>query len=85
MKYVIVIPDGAADVAQDSLGGRTPLEAARTPALDRLAGLGLVGLTNHVPDALPPGSEVACMSLLGYDPLACSPSRAGRRRRPAGP
>ena len=76
MKYVIVIPDGAADVAQDSLGGRTPLEAARTPALDRLAGLGLVGLTNHVPDALPPGSEVACMSLLGYDPLACFTGRA---------
>lgn len=76
MKYVIVIPDGAADAPQDALGGRTPLEAARTPALDRLARLGVVGVTNHVPDALPPGSEVACMSLLGYDPLACFTGRA---------
>lgn len=76
MKYVIVIPDGAADTAQETLGGRTPLEAARTPACDRLARLGVVGLTNHVPDSLPPGSEVACMSLLGYDPLSCFTGRA---------
>ena len=76
MKYVIVIPDGAADAAQESLGGRTPFQAARTPALDALAARGRVGLTNHVPDSLPPGSEVACMSLLGYDPLACFTGRA---------
>ncbi len=76
MKYVLVIPDGAADAPQASLGGRTPLEAARTPALDTLAAGGRVGLTNHVPDALPPGSEVACMSLLGYDPLTFFTGRA---------
>ncbi|NDC63970.1 MAG: cofactor-independent phosphoglycerate mutase [Planctomycetia bacterium] len=76
MKYVIVIPDGAADAAQDSLGGRTPFQAARTPAMDSLAARGTVGLTNHVPDSLPPGSEVACMSLLGYDPLECFTGRA---------
>jgi 2,3-bisphosphoglycerate-independent phosphoglycerate mutase len=76
MKYVIVIPDGAADAAQESLGGRTPFQAARTPALDALAARGRVGVTNHVPDSLPPGSEVACMSLLGYDPLACFTGRA---------
>ena len=76
MKYVIVIPDGAADAAQDSLGGKTPFEAARTPALDALAARGRVGLTNHVPESLPPGSEVACMSLLGYDPLAYFTGRA---------
>jgi 2,3-bisphosphoglycerate-independent phosphoglycerate mutase len=76
MKYVIVIPDGAADAAQESLGGRTPFQAARTPALDALAARGRVGLTNHVPDSLPPGSEVACMSLLGYDPLVCFTGRA---------
>ena len=76
MKYVIVIPDGAADAPHASLGGRTPLEAARTPALDALAARGRVGLTNHVPDSLPPGSEVACMSLLGYDPLAFFTGRA---------
>jgi len=76
MKYVIVIPDGAADAPQDSLGGRTPFQAARTPALDALAARGRVGLTNHVPDSLPPGSEVACMSLMGYDPLAFFTGRA---------
>ena len=76
MKYVIVIPDGAADVAQDSLGGKTPFQAARTPALDALAARGRVGLTNHVPDSLPPGSEVACMSLMGYDPLTFFTGRA---------
>ena len=59
MKYVIVIPDGAADAPQASLGGKTPFQAARTPAMDALAARGRVGLTNHVPDSLPPGSEVA--------------------------
>ncbi len=76
MKYVIVIPDGAADAPQDSLGGKTPFQAARTPAMDSLAARGTVGLTNHVPDSLPPGSEVACMSLMGYDPLAYFTGRA---------
>ena len=76
MKYAIVIPDGAADLPQAALGGRTPLQAAQTPALDRLAARGRVGLTNHVPDGLPPGSEVACMSLLGYDPLRFFTGRA---------
>ena len=76
MKYVIVIPDGAADAPQASLGGLTPFQAARTPALDSVAARGQVGLTNHVPDSLPPGSEVACMSLLGYDPLRFFTGRA---------
>jgi len=76
MKYVIVIPDGAADAPQAVLGGRTPFQAARTPAMDALAARGRVGLTNHVPDSLPPGSEVACMSLLGYDPLVFFTGRA---------
>lgn len=76
MKYVIVIPDGAADAPQEALGGRTPFQAARTPHLDTLAARGRVGLTNHVPDSLPPGSEVACMSLMGYDPLVYFTGRA---------
>jgi 2,3-bisphosphoglycerate-independent phosphoglycerate mutase len=76
MKYLIVIPDGAADAPQESLQWRTPFQAARTPALDSLAARGRVGLTNHVPDSLPPGSEVACMSLLGYDPLRFFTGRA---------
>ncbi len=76
MKYLLVIPDGAADAPQASLGGRTPLQAAHTPALDALAARGRVGLTNHVPDTLPPGSEVACMSVMGYDPLVFFTGRA---------
>jgi 2,3-bisphosphoglycerate-independent phosphoglycerate mutase len=76
MKYLIVIPDGAADAPQAALGGRTPFQAARTPHLDALAARGRVGLVNHVPPSLPPGSEVACMSLLGYDPLTFFTGRA---------
>ncbi len=68
MKYAIIIPDGCADEAQDSLGGRTPLEAARTPCMDAIAASGAVGRANHTPDALAPGSDVANLSLLGYDP-----------------
>jgi 2,3-bisphosphoglycerate-independent phosphoglycerate mutase len=76
MKYVIVIPDGAADEPRPELGGKTPLQAAHTPHIDALAAHGRVGLTNHVPDSLPPGSEVACMSLMGYDPLRYFTGRA---------
>lgn len=68
MKYVIVIPDGCADEPQDSLNGKTPLEAANTPNMDRVAKLGIVGRANHTPRHLPAGSAVANMSLLGYDP-----------------
>jgi len=76
MKYLLVIPDGAADEPQASLDGRTPLEAAKTPAMDAIACRGRVGRADHVPPSLPPGSEVACMSLLGYDPLAFFTGRA---------
>jgi 2,3-bisphosphoglycerate-independent phosphoglycerate mutase len=76
MKYLIVIPDGAADEPRPELGGKTPLQAAHTPHMDALAAHGRVGLTNHVPDSLPPGSEVACMSLMGYDPLQYFTGRA---------
>jgi 2,3-bisphosphoglycerate-independent phosphoglycerate mutase len=76
MKYAIVIPDGAADEPQVALGGRTPLQAANTPAMDEIARTGIVGRANHVPKFLPAGSDVACMSLLGYDPLANFSGRA---------
>ena len=68
MKYAIVIPDGCADEAQESLGGKTPLEAANTPNMDAIAATGVVGRANHTPEHLPAGSAVANMSLLGYDP-----------------
>ena len=69
MKYVIIIPDGCADEPQKSLDGKTPLEAADTPAMDAVAAQGIVGLANHTPKHLPAGSSVANMSLLGYSPL----------------
>jgi 2,3-bisphosphoglycerate-independent phosphoglycerate mutase len=68
MKYALIIPDGCADEPQASLGDRTPLQAARLPMMDQIAQRGLVGAANHVPRHLPPGSDVANMSLLGYDP-----------------
>lgn len=68
MKYVIVIPDGCADEPQESLQGRTPLEAAHTPGMDAIAQRGLVGRANHTPSHLTAGSDVANLSLLGYDP-----------------
>lgn len=76
MKYVIIIPDGCADEAQESLGGKTPLEAADTPAMDRVAALGVVGRANHTPTQFEAGSAVANMSLLGYDPIANYTGRA---------
>jgi 2,3-bisphosphoglycerate-independent phosphoglycerate mutase len=68
MKYALVIPDGCADEPQESLGGKTPLAAAAIPAMDALATAGVVGRANHVPAALPAGSDVANLSLLGYNP-----------------
>ncbi|HOA52633.1 MAG TPA: cofactor-independent phosphoglycerate mutase [Thermogutta sp.] len=75
-KYAIVIPDGCADEPQESLGGKTPLEAADIPAMDAVARAGVVGQANHVPRSLPPGSDVANLSLLGYDPVAHYTGRA---------
>ena len=68
MKYAIIIPDGCADESQESLGGKTPLQAASVPAMDAIASAGIVGQSNNVPPQYTPGSEVANMSLFGYDP-----------------
>jgi len=76
MKYAIIIPDGCADEPQESLGGKTPLQAADTPAMDEIAATGLVGRSNNVPAHLPAGSAVANMSLLGYDPVTNFSGRA---------
>jgi len=67
-KYAIIIPDGAADEPIEALGGRTILEAAATPNMDRVSRTGRIGIVRTVPDGLEPGSDVAQMSLLGYDP-----------------
>ncbi|MEW5946034.1 MAG: cofactor-independent phosphoglycerate mutase [bacterium] len=69
MKYVIVIGDGMADYPLEELGGRTPLEAARKPAIDALSREGMLGLAWNVPQEMAPGSDVAIMSIMGYDPV----------------
>ncbi len=76
MKYVIVIPDGCADEPQKSLGGKTPLQAAKKPHMDRVAQIGIVGRTDNVPPTLTPASDVATLSLFGYDPLVVYTGRA---------
>lgn len=67
-KYVIIVPDGAADNPQDIFGGKTVIEAAETPNIDAIAIQGRQGIVQTVPKGLQPGSDVAMMSLLGYDP-----------------
>lgn len=76
MKCALIIPDGMADEPQLSLGGKTPLQAARVPHMDEVARLGIVGRTNNVPDSMPSGSDVGTMSLFGYDPLKYHTGRA---------
>jgi 2,3-bisphosphoglycerate-independent phosphoglycerate mutase len=76
VKYAIVIPDGCADEPQESLGGKTPLQAAHKPNMDRLARTGVVGRANNVPPGLTPASDVATLSLFGYDPLEVYTGRA---------
>lgn len=68
MKYAIVIPDGAADEPCDALGGRSPLQAARIPEMDFVAKRGVLGRSRNVPDRFLPASDVATLSLCGYDP-----------------
>ncbi len=68
MKYAIIIPDGCADNPMEELGGRTPLQAAHIPNMDRVAAEGIVAQTDNVPAHFPAGSEVANMTLFGYDP-----------------
>ena len=76
MKYLIVIPDGAADFPLDALGGRTPFEAADTPHLDAIATTGRQGTVATTPEGYSAGSDICCMSLLGYDPARSHPGRA---------
>jgi len=76
LKYAIVIPDGCADEPQEALGGLTPLQAAHLPAMNAVAAAGAVGRANHTPEQLPPGSDTANLSLLGYDPVEHYTGRA---------
>ena len=75
-RYALIIPDGAADEPLEQLGGCTPLEVANTPNLDWLAEHGQVGLVQTIPPGFEPGSDVASLSLLGYDPKRYYTGRA---------
>ncbi len=76
MKYAIVIPDGAADFPLEELDGRTPLAAAEKPHMDWLAAHGRVGTVCNVPKGMPCGSDVAILSVIGYDPAKHYTGRA---------
>lgn len=76
MKYVVIIGDGMADFPLDELGGKTPLMASYKPSMNMMAREGVVGRVNTVPDGFPPGSDVAGMSLFGYDPATYYSGRA---------
>lgn len=68
MKYIVVLGDGMSDEPVAALGGKTPLEAAHIPTMDALASRGQLGMVQNVPAGMSPGSEVANLSVLGYDP-----------------
>lgn len=76
MKYVLVIPDGCADEPQETLGGKTPLQAAQVSHMDAIVSQGILGRTDTVPASMPSGSDVGTMSLFGYDPLTYHTGRA---------
>ena len=76
MKYLIIIPDGAADRPIESLGGKTPLFAAKMPCINSLAAEGETGLVKTIPDGISPGSDAANLSVMGYDPATYLTGRA---------
>jgi len=76
MKYIVIIGDGMADRPIEELDGRTPLQAAFTPNMDRLARTGILGKVRTIPPGFSPGSDVANLSILGYNPEQYYPGRA---------
>lgn len=68
MKYFIVVPDGAADDPMKELSGKTPLEVAPMPYIDKMAASGEVGMVRTIPKGIAPGSDAANLSVMGYDP-----------------
>ncbi len=76
MKIIVLLGDGMSDEPCAELDGKTPLQAAHTPNMDRMAQAGLVGLAQTVPTGLPPGSDVANLSVFGYDPRSCYTGRS---------
>lgn len=76
MKYIVLLGDGMSDEPLSELSGRTPLEAAATPNMDALANDGELGLAHTIPEGFPPGSDVANLSVFGYDPRECYTGRS---------
>ena len=68
MKYIVVLGDGMSDEPVEALNGKTPLECASTPTMDELAAKGEIGMVQNVPAGMSPGSEIANLSVMGYDP-----------------
>jgi 2,3-bisphosphoglycerate-independent phosphoglycerate mutase len=75
MKYIILLGDGMADYPLEILGGRTPLEYAHIPNMDKIAADGTLGLIDTIPQGLQPGSDVANLAVLGYPPQECYTGR----------
>ncbi|HEY3346615.1 MAG TPA: phosphoglycerate mutase, partial [Nitrospirota bacterium] len=76
MKYIILLGDGMAGRPLEELGGKTTLAYAKTPNMDRIASEGVIGLARTVPEGMPPGSDVANLSVLGYNPREVYTGRA---------
>jgi len=76
MKLIVLLGDGMSDRPLERLGGKTPLQAAQTPHMDFMARRGKLGTVRTVPDGLPPGSDVANLSVFGYDPRTCYTGRS---------
>lgn len=76
MKYLVLLCDGMADMPYESLGNKTPMELANKPLIDKLAKISEVGMCKTVADGLKPGSDVANLSVMGYDPMVCYTGRS---------
>ena len=76
MKYAVVLYDGMADYPVPALDGKTPMQVAKKPLFDSLGRKGRVGMVRTVADGLKPGSDVANLSVLGYDPAVCYTGRS---------
>jgi proposed homoserine kinase len=76
MKYIVMLGDGMADLPLEEIGGKTPLDVAKKPNIDGLAKKAIAGMVKTVPDGLQPGSDVANLSVMGYNPLDCYTGRS---------
>ena len=76
MKYIVMLGDGMADYPIEELNGKTPLQMAKKPNIDTLARYGQMGMVKTVPDGMKPGSDVANLAAMGYNPVDCYTGRS---------